>query len=355
MTEYIIVYKPRGRPVNYPYKQYKLIGAPQSNSFSIGGVDIRGGTGTNVPLYSGSTTFVAQQFTAPPLGSGVSEVRFGGVSFVVYRTGSPSGTATVTLRADSSNRPGSSIGTIGSFNVSTISTSGTVLDLVSPSPGFLLTSGTKYWVVLNYGGGNSSNYISIHRATTDAYTDHLFATSTNGTSWTTDANDWRIGVRFRYYYTYSFSFPYSSAFNSEKRLQHSLSNIISENIKVNGTNITPPLSKERTIPQATNYTIEGLYLQSIYVNGSTYATITTTPYFYFMDPDISIEDLGASEAYLLRVVFSENGSILRVNDLTDSDLYGDAGQALDFADLAIPVRRLKWIVGSGECTLLVID
>ncbi|GEM_PF-1230415 len=362
MTEYIIVYKPRGRPVNYPYKQYKQIGPPTTLRLSLHAYSTGALTGTYVSLYSGSTTFAAQQFLAPPAQSGLTGAQFGAGRMYLSKSGSPSGTVTVTLRADNNDTPGTVIATVATFDASTLGT-GAFIEWETPA-GTSLTLGSKYWLVINYGGGNSTNNVRVHRTGTDL-TGLRSATSTNGTSWSVSTSSWfSIGARFRYIYTYSLNFPYSSSFESEKRLEQSItvfgssgspvSGHVEEHVAVNNTTITPPLTRDKTIPQATSYTMSGRFLHTRYATNDS-ASLTTTPYLYFTDPNISIEDLGASEAYLLRVVFRENGSILRVNGLTDSDLYGDANQALDFTDLAIPVRSLEWVHGSGECTLLVID
>jgi hypothetical protein len=361
MTEYIIVYKPRGRPVNYPYKQYKQIGPPTTLHLSLHAYGTSALSGTYVSLYSGSTTFAAQQFLAPPAQSGLTGAQFGAARMYLSKTGSPTGTVTVTLRADNNDTPGTVIATVATFDASTLGT-GAFIEWSLPA-GTSLTLGSKYWLVINYGGGSSTNSVRVHRTGT-SLTGLRSATSTNGTSWTVSTSSWfAFGARFRYIYTYSLNFPYSSSFESVKRLEQSITAFdssgspvsvhVEEQVSVNNTNITPPLTKDKTIPQATSYTIRGRFLHTHYANVS--VSLTTAPYLYFTDPNISIEDLGASEAYLLRVVFSEDGSILRVNDMVDSDLYGDAGQAIDFAELSIPVRRLEWIAGSGECTLLVID
>jgi hypothetical protein len=363
MTEYIIVYKPRGRPVNYPYKLFRQIGPLTTFSLSLHTYNTLTQTGTFVSLYSGSTTFAAQQFQAPPSQTYVTGVQFGAGRLYLSKTGSPTGTVTVTLRADSgSNTPGTTLATVATFDASTLGT-GANIEWEIPA-GTSLTLGAKYWLVINYGGGNSTNTVNVHRAS-DSLTGLYSATSTNGTTWTTSSTSWfSIGARFRYLYSYSLGFPYTSAFQSEKRINQLIEcinlvgNVISgglveEEVTVNSQSVTPPLVKETAIPQATSYTISGRFLHKRF--SSEFARFTTTPYLYFTDPDLNVEDLGASEAYLLRVVFAENGSILRVNGLTDSDLYGNANTAIDFADLAIPVRRLEWIYGSGECTLLVID
>ncbi len=356
MTEYIIVYKPRGRPVNYPYKSYKQVGPPTGLGLGLHTYNTNAQGGTFVSLYNGSTTFAAQQFLAPPAQTGLTGAQFGAGRLYLSKTGSPTGTVTVTLRADNNDTPGSVLATVATLDASTLGTGAFIEWEIAA--GTSLTLGAKYWLVINYGGGNSSNTVNIHRTSTDL-TGLRSATSTNGTSWTVSTTLWfSIGARFRYLYSYSLEFPYSSSFASEKRLAHTVSSPghVEELVQVNGTNITPPLTREKTIPQATSYTISGRFLHTrMPAGGGDSASITTTPYLYFTDPDLEVEDLGASEAYLLRVVFAENGSILRVNGLPDSDLYGNAGQALDFADLAVPVRRLEWIHGSGECTLLVID
>jgi hypothetical protein len=354
------VYKPRGRPVNYPYKLFKQVGPPTTFSINLHGDNVGALTGTFVSLYSGSTTFAAQQFQAPPSQTYVTGVQFGAGRLYLSKTGSPTGTVTVTLRADSgSNTPGTTLATVATFDASTLGAGAYITWEISA--GTNLTFGARYWLVINYAGGNSTNTVNVHRSNT-SLTGLYSATSTTGTTWTTSSTSWfSIGTRYRYLYSYSLSFPYTSTFQSAKRLDQLISvggsgsGITSEVVVVNGTNVGPSLTKETVIPQATSYTITGRFLHTVIPSGPTSADFTTTPYLYFTDPDINIEDLGASEAYLLRVRFAENGSILRINNLVDSDLYGNANTAIDFADLAIPVRRLEWIYGSGECTLLVID
>jgi hypothetical protein len=363
MTEYIIVYKPRGRPVNYPYNLFRQIGPQTAFSIGLHVYNVTASPTSVVNLYSGSNTFAAQQFQAPPTQTYVTGAQFGAGRLYLSKTGSPTGTVTVTLRADSgSNTPGTTLMTVATFDASTLGT-GAYIEWEVPA-GTSLTLGAKYWLVVNYGGGNSTNTVNVHR-TSETLTGLYSATSTNGTSWTTSSTSWfSIGVRFRYLYSYTFNFPYTSAFQSEKRINQLIEcvsssgsvisgGLVEEALTVNATNMTPPLRKETAIPQATSYTLSGRFLHKRFANDS--ARFTTIPYLYFTDPDLNVEDLGASEAYLLRVVFTEDGSILRVNGLVDSDLYGNANVAIDFADLAIPVRRLEWIHGSGECTLLVID
>jgi hypothetical protein len=359
MTEYIIVYKPRGRPVYYPYKVYKQVGpaiAPPID-LHVYNTSALTGSGSYVSLYSGGTTFAAQQFRAPPPQTYLTGAQFVAAKLYLSKTGSPTGTVTVTLRADSgTNTPGTTLATVATFDASSLG-SGAFVSWELPA-GTALTLDEKYWIVVNYSGGNSTNTVNVHRTST-TLTGLYSATSTNGTSWTTSSTSWfAIGVRFRYLYSYSFSFPYTSVFRSERRLAQSISaassiSVTSEEVAVNNINVGPLLSKETIIPQATGYTITGKFLHTNFTSGTVY--LTTIPFLYFTDPGLNVEDLGASEAYLLRVAFMENGSILRINGLVESDLYGDANVAIDFADLAIPVRTLEWIHGSGECTLLVID
>jgi hypothetical protein len=363
VTEYVIVYKPRGRPVNYPYKLFKQVGPLTTFSLNLHVHNVSAASTTYVSLYSGSTTFAAQQFLAPPAQTYVTGAQFGAGRLYLSKTGSPTGTVTVTLRADSgSNTPGTTLATVATFDASTLGT-GAYIEWEIPA-GTNLTLGAKYWLVVNYGGGNSTNTVNVHR-TSESLTGLYSATSTTGTSWTTSSTSWfSIGTRFRYLYSYSLGFPYTSPFQSEKRINQLIEcisatgsvvagGLVEEAVAVNATSVAPPLVKETAIPQATSYTLTGRFLHKRLFGDS--ARFTTTPYLYFTDPDLNVEDLGASEAYLLRVVFAEDGSILRVNGLTDSDLYGNANTAIDFTDLAIPVRRLEWIYGSGECMLLVID
>jgi hypothetical protein len=123
----------------------------------------------------------------------------------------------VRLYSDSSNTPGSLLATIGSIDVSTISTTATDYTFDAATP-YTVTQGTKYWISVEYGGGNSSNYVAAFKdAGTDRDTSVLGASYT--TAWTTEIYDRAMAAGFQADYSYGpFDFIYSGV--AEKRLKN---------------------------------------------------------------------------------------------------------------------------------------
>ena len=68
-----------------------------------------------------------------------------------------------------------------------------------------------------------------------------------------------------------------------------------------------------------------------------------------------MDDLDVSEAYLQEIEFGPDGGVLRVDDSPDSDLAGSANEALQFADILVPLRKLEWISGGGEVLILGVE
>jgi hypothetical protein len=88
-----------------------------------------------------------------------------------------------------------------------------------------VTQGTKYWISVEYSGGNSSNYVAAFK---DAGTDR--DTSVRGasytTAWTTEIYDRAMVAGFQADYSYGpFDFIYSGVAGKRLRITESLNGV----------------------------------------------------------------------------------------------------------------------------------
>ena len=123
-------------------------------------------------------------------------------------------------------------------------------------------------------------------------------------------------------------------------------------IEVNGQSVGTSLTKEEEIPQADNYTITF----KCDVNAKSYSLSGSIQrYLYYNKQVLTLDDLGASEAYLLEINFGSSGGILRIDDSPDSDLMGAENETLQFTDILIPFRKLEWLSGGGKVLILGVE
>ncbi len=115
----------------------------------------------NRPLYNGSTIKYGQSFT----GDGGT---LNSVKFYLYKTGSPTGNVIAAIYAHSgtfgtnSVPTGSALATSDNFDVSTLTASYQLISFTfSGANKITLTNGTYYVVVVEYGGGDSSNRLQV--------------------------------------------------------------------------------------------------------------------------------------------------------------------------------------------------
>jgi len=92
--------------------------------------------------------------------------------------------------------------------------------------------------------------------------------------------------------------------------------------------------------------IEGCIVYSS--DGSSWSRITSYDLYFqlwFGQKEMTIEDYGYSEAYVLRVEYLENGTQIVLDD--EINLRGDQGDVDDLpSQVLIPFRKAKWISGS---------
>jgi hypothetical protein len=357
MTELVIVSRPRMRylkwigggvyktylaPINTP--QVDLIKPDYGSTF----------TETAISMFSGSVTRVAQQVIAPS-SSQLSNLALVRVTVKLQRVGSPTGTLYVRLYSDSANTPGSLLATIGSIDVSTISTTATdyTFDAATPPS---VTPGTKYWISVEYGGGNNTNNVNAFKdGGTDRDTSVLGASYT--TAWTTEIYDRAMAAGFQADYSYGpFDFIYSGVAEKKLRITENLSLGVSVAArKLNNQSFSSAITEATVIPQADSYslvyTVKGT--PSSYTATGTFS-LTIQRYLYYTATSITLNQLGYSEGYIWKIIFPAGTNQLRVDDNPDA-LFSGSNTSMSFADAPIPFRKLEWIVGGGEVEILAVE
>jgi hypothetical protein len=354
MTELVVVSKPRMRYLKWigggVYRTYLApINTPQVDLVRP---DYGGFTESAISMFSGSVNRVAQQVIAPS-SSQLSNLTLFRVVAKLQRVGSPTGTLSVRLYSDNADRPGSLLATIGSIDVSTISTTATnyTFDAATPPS---VTQGTKYWISVEYGGGNSTNYVNAFRDSgTDRDTSVLGASYT--TAWTTEIYDRAMAAGFQADYSYGpFDFIYSGV--AEKRLRLTESGNVSVTArKLNNQSFSSTITETTSIPQADSYsliyTVRGA--ANTYKAAGTFS-LTIQRYLYYGATSITLNQLGYSEGYIWKIIFPTGTNQLQVDDNPDA-LFSGTNTTMSFADAPIPFRKLEWIAGSGEVEILVVE
>lgn len=105
---------------------------------------------------------VAQSFTAN------ATDRLNKVSVFLGKSGTPSSNLTLRIAADNAGKPDHTDITSAVIPASSIGSSVSWIDVAFSSPPNL-TSGNKYWIVLDYGSNSSSNYWLWGKDSTDSY------------------------------------------------------------------------------------------------------------------------------------------------------------------------------------------
>ncbi|MEM1966914.1 MAG: choice-of-anchor R domain-containing protein [Nitrososphaerota archaeon] len=355
MTELIIVSKPRLRFVKWVgggvYKQYL---AQLSTPTIYPATGYLSGTRTawrNLYTGSGGTTRAATQFTAVQSAS-VQNLRLVRAWCTLAKSGSPSGTLYVRLYSDNNNVPGSSLATIGSLSVTSLTTSPTEYTFTPASP-ISLTQGTKYWIVVEYSGGSSSNYVIIYTGTSGNLTIRAYSSDT---TWTVESNTICASVgHYSLTMVQTVDFVYSGV--AEKRLKvipDSGSTIINER-RLNGQSLSGDPVETQSIPQTSQYIIEyDVTGNNMWGTVAAWFRWTTTRYLYYAGSSITLDQLGGSEAYVARVS-SGNAFHLRIDDNPDADLITSGGATITFEPGTLPFRKLEWVSGGGEVDILVVE
>jgi len=346
MTELLIVSKPRGRIFKWIgggiYKEYLN---PIIGSDSLTNIIMRGSFSRIDAKY------MAQQFYVKP--TNCSSIKLRKVIIKLSRTSDADGTLYLELWSDNNGVPGSKIVDIGSMNVADITTDSAGADYeFTPQSPISLNPETHYWIVLHYPNyaGESINPKAVYsyKSDSDIYPDGKSATSSDGSSWTTDVKDLKVDVYFELEIQINFDFIYSGT--GVRRLEATITCDTILKIYVNGQDVGASLTKDESIPDADNYTMKIRYYPDS--NGISYSI---QRYLYYSKTAITLEDLEISDAFLQEIEFGENGGVLRVDDSPDSDLVGGANETIQFTDILVPFRKLEWISGGGEVLILGVE
>ncbi|MFY9463434.1 MAG: choice-of-anchor R domain-containing protein [Candidatus Sungiibacteriota bacterium] len=109
---------------------------------------------------------IAQSFTAPTGGP------LNKVSVYLAKVGTPASNITLRITRDSSGKPDRN-GELanGTIALSSVGTTASWIDVSLASPP-ILTNGTKYWIVLDYGANSATNYWNWRKDATDGYADN---------------------------------------------------------------------------------------------------------------------------------------------------------------------------------------
>jgi len=350
VTELVIVSKPRMRYVKWigggvyktflPQVTYSTITIPKSPSFSAFAE-------TATPIYS-TYPRVAQQIIAPTSGN----PRLGRVVVKLSKTGSPTGTLYIRLYSDNNDVPGSALTTIASVDVSTLSTSSTTYTYDYT---YQLTAGAKYWIVLEYTGGSSSNYVNAYvDNTTDR--DPSVKGASYSTSWNVSNYDYAIVAGFIVDYSTPIDFIYSGPATKRLRINEFVNNATVVSRTINNQSYDSAVTETTSIPQADNYNI--VYsvkwsASSILYTASYYHQIQR--YLYYTATSITLSQLGFSDAYVWQITFGSSGGQLRFDDNPDADLIAGGNTTITFTDVLVPFRKLEWIQGGGEVGILGVE
>ena len=207
MTELLIVSKPRGRIFKWIgggiYKEYLN---PITGCDDLADI-IMSGTFSRI-----DAKYMAQQFYVKP--TDCSSIKLIKVVVKLSRNDFADGTLYVELWDDNGGVPGSKIADIGSMNVADITTDSAGADYeFTPSSPISLDPETHYWIVLYYpnyaGEAINPRIVYSYKADSDIYSDGRSATSSDGSSWTTDVNDLKVDVYFELEIQINFDFIYS--------------------------------------------------------------------------------------------------------------------------------------------------
>jgi hypothetical protein len=227
-----------------------------------------------------------------------------------------------------------------------------------------LSPSTTYWIVVEYAGGNSSNYIQWQfENATDVYPDGVRKYNTNGDSgdpstWTnTGGYDAVMRVYYATEATFSFDFIYNGGYSFKKCLAEtrSLTNCGVWKIYVNGVDKgSAALTQTTDIPQADNYTLKWIIYPTTTSAGSFSASIQRKIYYY--GTSLSINDLQATEAYVQQIKFGSSGGLIRFDKDPYCELPGSANEVITFSgDVYVPFRYLELVTGTAEILLIAVE
>jgi len=354
VTEIIVTTRLRAKPFTWEYKQYKLVEAggfsrseSPDDTWTWNNQTIQlpvGSKDTSYDIYN--TNMRAESFKLPTT---YSTWRIKEIYVYLqekYPPQHPNACYIQLWNCDSSGKPTSKITEINvGNNISNAQFYGGAL------PTTVTKSGGDWIAVVVYAPAYSASYAVSAYTLSDQDANYCAYKSTDGgNTWTAETGEITAKIVIAWpskTVTDSFSFPESHPL-AVKRLDYSVSGPITS-ISVNNTNVGTSLTKTMNIPQSTSYNV------SFTVQGGSYSITRNGRYLYFNKSVATPEDFGISEAYLQKVTYLEDGSVLRINDDINMDLMGSANTTDVFTDVLVPWRKLEWKAGSGRIIALGVE
>lgn len=115
---------------------------------------------------------IAQSFTATTSGS------LNKVSVYLGKVGNPTSNLSVRVASDASNKPSTSSLSTSIIASSSVGLTASWIDVTFANPA-TLTSGQKYWIILDYGSDSTVNYWNWRKDPTDAYSGNTGRSTSN--------------------------------------------------------------------------------------------------------------------------------------------------------------------------------
>ena len=130
-------------------------------------------------LYSGATTKCAAIYTTPAFNANGLTIPLTQINAMLSKSGSPTGNVYAKLYATSGGAPtGSALATSDAIDIAGLATVAAEIEFIFSGTYYQMESGTAYAVSIEYAGGDSSNYLEVHKSN-DSNIEYY-----NGGSWT---------------------------------------------------------------------------------------------------------------------------------------------------------------------------
>ncbi len=174
------------------------------NGSTISGNTVVAGGVTDSPTLSWETNNADQFFAIGPTNEDIAQSftattsdRLSKVSFYLAKIGNPTSNLTVRVNADNAGKPATSSLATTTISPNSVGFTAGWVDASFATPP-TLTSGTTYWLVLDYGTNSVTNYWNWRKDTTDGYANNTGKATTSccsGTpTWTSVGGDLNFRV-----------------------------------------------------------------------------------------------------------------------------------------------------------------
>lgn len=116
-------------------------------------------------LYSGTNTKCAAIYTTPAFNANGLTIPLTQINAMLSKSGSPTGSVYAKLYATAAGAPtGAALATSDAIDVSTLAATAAEIEFTFSGSYYQMASGTAYAVSIEYAGGDSSNYLQVHKS-----------------------------------------------------------------------------------------------------------------------------------------------------------------------------------------------